>query len=240
MNFFLQSLSLLLACATMAQVQPAFAQQNPARQDPEQLRRVAEDYLRRQAAGLPGEATITVNAFDPRMNLPACGAPEAFLPPGSRLWGRTNVGIRCSVSNGGSNWTVYIAASIRLQGEYLAAAQPIMAGQPITAANLIKVRGELTALPQSVLTDPSHAVGKITTLSLPPGAPLRAELLRAQRAIQQGQTIKLVSGGPGFKVSSEGRAMSNGVEGQLVQVSTAGGQMISGIARTGGVVEVAF
>jgi flagella basal body P-ring formation protein FlgA len=48
-----------------------------------------------------------------------------------------------------------------------------------------------------------------------------------------------MSSGNGFSVSSEGRAMSTAGDGQVVQVRTAGGQQISGIAKAGGMVEVA-
>jgi flagella basal body P-ring formation protein FlgA len=56
--------------------------------------------------------------------------------------------------------------------------------------------------------------------------------------VQQGQNVKTVSNGPGFSVSSEGKALSNAVAGQLVQVRTNSGETVSGIARPGGIVEV--
>jgi flagella basal body P-ring formation protein FlgA len=49
-----------------------------------------------------------------------------------------------------------------------------------------------------------------------------------------------VSSGSGFSVSAEGRAMSTAGDGQVVQVKTGNGQQITGIAKTGGMVEVAF
>jgi flagella basal body P-ring formation protein FlgA len=47
-----------------------------------------------------------------------------------------------------------------------------------------------------------------------------------------------ISNGPGFTVSSSGKALTNALEGQLVQVRTDSGQTVSGIARAGGVVEI--
>jgi flagella basal body P-ring formation protein FlgA len=56
--------------------------------------------------------------------------------------------------------------------------------------------------------------------------------------VRQGQTVKTVSRGAGFSVSSEGRALHNAQEGQIVQVRTPSGQTVSGIARSGGIVEM--
>jgi flagella basal body P-ring formation protein FlgA len=58
--------------------------------------------------------------------------------------------------------------------------------------------------------------------------------------VQQGQLVRLVTSGPGFKVSTDGRAMNNASEGQIAQARTQNGQLISGVARLGGVVEVAY
>jgi flagella basal body P-ring formation protein FlgA len=58
--------------------------------------------------------------------------------------------------------------------------------------------------------------------------------------IRQGQSVKVISRGNGFEVTNEGRAMSNAAEGQLAQVRMAGGQVVSGIARPGGAIEINF
>ncbi len=50
----------------------------------------------------------------------------------------------------------------------------------------------------------------------------------------------VVSNGQGFSVSAEGQAMTKASEGQVVQVKVASGQLVSGIARTGGKVEVIY
>jgi flagella basal body P-ring formation protein FlgA len=70
--------------------------------------------------------------------------------------------------------------------------------------------------------------------------PLRADALRAKQAVTQGQVVRLIAGGAGFQVSGEGRALASAADGQTLQVRTAGGTVISGVARAGGTVEVAF
>jgi flagella basal body P-ring formation protein FlgA len=72
------------------------------------------------------------------------------------------------------------------------------------------------------------------------GRPLRGDLLRLPMVVQQNQSVKVVSQGPGFQVTNEGRALNNGVEGQVVQVRLSNGQVVSGVARAGGVVAINF
>jgi flagella basal body P-ring formation protein FlgA len=215
----------------------AGAQTAPARQDHGVLRQTVSQFLTVQAGGLPGQIMVTVGAIDPRLNLAACAAPEAFLPNGARAWGKTSVGVRCVAP---SPWTVYIPAMVQVQGEYLAAAVPLAQGQTIGPNDVARVSGDLTTLPPGIVTEQSQAVGHTLARSVAVGAPLRQDALRSQQAVAQGQVVRLVSSGPGFKVTADGRALANGSDGQVVQVKTQGGQVVSGVARPGGTVEVTF
>eukprot|EP01041_Mallomonas_annulata_P037177 gene37177-60424_t len=69
---------------------------------------------------------------------------------------------------------------------------------------------------------------------------MRLDTLRSKQVITAGQLVRVVSGGAGFRVSAEARAVAAASEGQIVQVRTAGGQQVSGVAKAGGLVEVAF
>jgi flagella basal body P-ring formation protein FlgA len=190
-----------------------------------------------QSAGLPGEVSISVANIDARLNLPACLAPQAFLPPNSRIWGKTAVGVRC---NAPAPWTMYVMATVRVIGDYVTPAAPMVYGQVIGPNDITRMKGDLTALPYGIITDPAQAIGRTAALSLQAGMPIRQDAVRSPRAVQQGQVVKVISQGHGFSVASEGRALSNGSEGQTVQARTPAGQVVSGLARAGGVVEVVF
>lgn len=215
--------------------QQSLAQEPAPRQQHAALRHTVEQFLHTQAAGLPGNASITIGAIDQRLNLPACAAPEAFFPSGSRAWGKTTVGVRCTAPN---PWTIYISATVRVHGEYLVTATPLAQGKSISANDVAKIKGDLTTLPAGVITDASQVLGRTLSTSLPAGVPLRQDSLRAQQAIQQGQTVRVTSTGPGFQVSAEARALNNANEGQVAQARTASGQVVSGVARIGGIIEV--
>lgn len=229
------ALPLLLVIAASAAGAPALAQQTGARQDLEAVRQAAHDYLNAQAAGLKGEVAITMGALDQRMTLAPCSALQAFQQAGARAWGKTTVGVRCAAP---SAWTVYIQAQVSVKTDYVAAAVPLVQGQAIEEAQLAMVRGDLASLPNGVLTDKAQAIGRMSTMSLASGAPLRQDQLRSKPVVQQGQAVKVVSRGANFSVSAEAKAIGNAGDGQVVQVRTPGGAILSGVARAGGLVEV--
>jgi len=226
-------LAVLTALPLLAQAAPT----TPVRQDANALRAVAEQFLLTQAAGLPGEVSVKVGAVDPRTALGHCPAPEAFLQPGARAWGKTTVGVRCTAP---SVWTIFIQAQVNVKAEYVAAAVPLAQGQPVEQGQLMLVKGDIAAMPNGIITDMGQAIGRTPTVSLAAGTPLRLDTLKSKPVVQQNQAVRLVLNGNGFSVSSEGRAIGTAGEGQVVQVRTASGTVVSGTAKAGGKVEVAF
>ncbi len=220
-----------------APLQPAPAMAgapNQATQDGDAVRAAALVFLTQQAAGLPGKADITVTPVFPR-GLAACSTLEPFLPAGSRLWGRTTVGVRCS---GDRPWTLYLQARVSVMATYYLAARAVAPGEVLTAADLIPRDGDLTSMPQAIVTDPSQAVGAVTLSRLATGLPLRTDMLRGAGAVVIGQSVHVVTNGAGFSISAEGSAMNNAAPGQQVRVKTAGGQIISGVVKDGSTVEI--
>lgn len=198
---------------------------------------VAERYAQLQTQGLPGKVSITVGHLDPRTQLPPCTAHQAFTPPGARLWGKTNIGVRCL---GPNVWSVLVPVQINVSGQYVTTARPLSAGQPIQAGDLVTLSGDLANLPAGIVTDPASAVGKTLKNSLAAGQPLRADQLLAPLVIRQGQSVKLISKGPGFAVSGEGKAINNAAEGQVAQIRMPSGQTVSGVAKSDGTVEITY
>ncbi len=207
------------------------------RQDLGVIQDTAASFLHAQTAGLPGRAEIALVPLDARINLPSCAAIEPSFPPGSRAWGNTTVVIRCAAP---SPWTVYIRATVKIIADYVVSTKPLTQGHLLTAADLTMRSGDLSQLPAGIITNPDQAYGKTLAGGLPFGSPLRQDMLRAKVAVIQNQVVKLISGGRGFSVSAEGRALNNAEEGQLVQVRSSSGSLVSGVARAGAIVEVSY
>ena len=225
-----------LVCFISTLPGPVFAQAT-APQSPAAVQRAVEDFLRIQTSSLNGHTTVSAGPVDPKLSVPSCAALQVFTPPGGKLWGTSSVGVRCAAPTA---WTIYVPVTVRVQGPYLAAARPIPAGQVLTQADVALMHGDLTQLPASVTSDAQQVVGKSLNMPLSPGQPLRIDGLRVLPAIVQGQNVRVVSQGAGFRVSAEGKAIANAVVGQVAQVRTATGSTVSGIARADGTVEVSF
>jgi flagella basal body P-ring formation protein FlgA len=196
-------------------------------------RPVIEQLLASRTQGLPGKVEFTIHT--PLSGaLPTCQEPEAFLPAHAKLWGRVSVGVRC---NSDRPWVRYVPVYVAVSGRYHVAARDISAGHHLTAADIRVREGDLTALPASVMSDSTQLIGMRSLNSIATGAPIRRELLRGVMVVQQGQTVKVVSRGAGFMVSSEGKALTDAPLGSVIRVRMRGGQLLSGVVGPDGVVE---
>jgi flagellar basal body P-ring formation protein FlgA len=204
-------------------------------QDLEALRKAVADFAHGQAAKLPGEVEIEVAPLDERLQLSACPGLQPYLPAGTRLWGRSSIGVRCQKPE---SWSIIVPVTVKVMGEALYTARPLARGEALTDQDVTAQRTDLAQLPAGVLTDRSQAVGRIPNVSVAAGLPLRAEMLRGAHVVTLGQNVRIVFTGDGFKVSSEGRALGNAALGETVQVRSASGKVVKGQASAAGVVEV--
>lgn len=195
------------------------------------------EFLETQTIGYPGKVSVHAGAIDPNLKLAQCPDMQVFMPTGSRVWGKTSVGVRCNAPNA---WTIYVQATVNVVAQYLVAASPLAQGQTVTEQDMMFESGDLTQLPAGVFTEQSQAIGRTVNISMNAGAVLRQELLKVAPVVQLGQTVMVTSKGNGFSVSAEGLSMAKANEGQVVQVKVASGQIVTGIARNGGQVEVGF
>jgi len=201
----------------------------------EEIRRFVSAEVSRSQPGLRAE--ITVGEIDPRLRLAACEQTEVFLRPGGRLWGRSFVGYRCRQRPG---WSISVPVTVRLYGPALVAAQSLPALQTISASALRQEEVEVTREPGGVVVDVAQLEDRICTRGLEPGQPIPLNALRAVPAVGQGDAVKLVGFGSGFAISTDGVAMSTAAAGESVRVRVESGRTVSGVARRGRIVEVAF
>lgn len=208
-----------------------------AQQDPAPVRKAVESWLKTQLQGLPGQASYELGDLDRGNQLAPCRTFDVSRPAGAKPWGRTNVTVRCLEEPG---WRVFVPVHIRVKTDYLLSARPIPRGQVVTEADLAIQSGDLSELPANILTETTLVIGQAAASSIPAGRPLRADMFRSPVVIQSGQTVKVMSRGPGFAVANEGRALGQGVVGQVVQVRLTSGQVVSGVAKNDGTIEVSF
>jgi flagella basal body P-ring formation protein FlgA len=222
---------LRLALAAAFASAPTWAQT----QDPAEIQRTVEAFVRVQAGSLPGRLEVSQGAVDPRLKLARCDSLEAFLLPGARLWGNATVGVRCQRPE---KWQLFVPVQVRVWADVVVSARALTRGQTLAAGDLAVQNLDLTQLPRGIYTDPNPLPGKVINTQIAGGTPLRPDMLRAATVIVQGQVVRVVFTGEGLRVSSEGRALANAGVGESVPVRTASGKVIKGIVQGPGVVEV--
>jgi flagella basal body P-ring formation protein FlgA len=208
--------------------------QDAASQPPEAIVNAAQDYLLEQLAGLPGRPSVAIDP--PRVDrLAPCDAMSPFMPSGMKLRSRMTVGVRC---NAPKPWTTYVQATVSVPGYYYVASRMIAAGQALTPDDLSPRDGDLVSLPPGAITDPQTVVGMSAAYRINAGQPVRGSSLRNAQSVMRGANVRINARGNGFVVSSEGQALDNAAPGATVQVRTASGQVVSGVVRNAGLVEI--
>lgn len=205
-------------------------------QDISLIRSAVEDLVSRNTATLPGQVTVNVDKIDKYLTLPRCPELQPYIPPGSRLWGKTSIAVRCNHRD--INWVIYVQAEINVMADVLHLARPVSTGNALTYEDMALQNVNLTQMPDGIFTDPSQIVGKIAVNNLTIGQPIRQNMLRAPYVIQRGQKVNLIVKGRGFSVSSEGNALTDAAENQVIQVRNKSGRIMSGFARINSIVEI--
>jgi flagella basal body P-ring formation protein FlgA len=200
------------------------------------IRLAIKDFVDQQTKGLPGPVRYEIGKIAASGIPPGCRRISVSSQPGTRLWGRAHLQVRCRE---GANWSLFVPVEIQVTAEYLVTARPVRPGQTLSEADIAIRRGDLAELPPNVLTEISQAIGQNVGTAMGAEQPLRADYLRRPVVVRQGQTTRVVTGGSSFQVASEGKAMGNAIAGQVVQVRMGSGQTISGVAQADGSVRVA-
>lgn len=222
-----------LAALLLAPAGAAWAQDAPT-QAPEAIIAAAQTYLLEQLAALPGQPSVAIDP--PRVErLAPCDVMSPFMPSGMRLRSRMTVGVRC---NAPKAWTTYLQATVSVPGHYYVASRMIAAGQALTPADLIPRDGDLVALPPGAITRPEAVIGMTAAYRINAGQPVKSTALRNAQSVLRGSNVRINARGNGFVVSSEGQALDNAAPGATVQVRTASGQVVSGVVRNAGLVEI--
>lgn len=222
----------VLAAALLALAGPAAQAQSAAALAPEleqQVRGLAQSGLRVNTAGERkiSRVEIGVGALDSRLRLAPCQRVEPYLLSGTRLWGKTRIGLRCT--QGATAWNVFLPITVKVYGPSLVAAAALPAGSVLGAGDVLQAEVDLAEDASSALRPGDPVVGRTLAQPLQPGQALRQAHLKSRQWFAAGETVAVLAVGPGFSVAGEGQALSNGIEGQPARVRTEGGRIVSGL-----------
>ncbi|MEO8125108.1 MAG: flagellar basal body P-ring formation chaperone FlgA [Burkholderiales bacterium] len=179
-----------------------------------------------ESGALPGmRLEIEVGTLDARLKLAPCDHIEPYVPNGTRLWGRTRIGLRCT--QGATPWNVYLPLTVKVFGLGVTSVAALPAGAVLTAADVQTTEVDLAARGTPIV-NPEDAIGRTLARPLVPGQSLRAADLRKRQWFAAGETVHITAVGPGFSVSGEGQALGPGFEGQAARVRTDSGRIVVG------------
>jgi flagella basal body P-ring formation protein FlgA len=171
---------------------------------------------------------VSVGSLDSRLQLAPCGRVEPYMPPGSRLWGRTRIGLRCM--DGVSKWNVFLPVTVKAYGKAWVIKGNLPAGTALAAADVMEAEVDWAEdAVNAVLGDPAQWLGQTTTRSLMTGQALRQGMVRPPQVFQAGAQVRVVAQGPGFEITADGQAMSAGIVGQPARVRMDNGRVMSGV-----------
>lgn len=201
----------------------------------------AEQFAREASSGsgVPGlRVQVRVGRLDPRLRLAPCTAVQPYLPSGTRLWGASRIGLRCT--DAAVRWNVFLPIHVDVFGPALVANTALAAGAVLTAGDVRSAEVNLAAAPSAALTRSELAVGRTLARPLAADQTLRSGDLRARQWFAAGDSVRLVAVGSGWRIGGEGQALAAGIEGQSVRVRTESGRVVSGVAVAERLVEVAL
>lgn len=179
-----------------------------------------------QTGARPGlRVEVEVGTLDARLRLAPCDRIEPYVPNGTRLWGRTRIGLRCT--QGATRWNVYLPLTVKVFGPGVTSTAALPAGTQLSAADLQPAEVDL-ATRGAPVTDLQDAVGRTLARPVAAGQPLRATDLRRRQWFAAGERVQITAVGTGFRVNGEGQALGPGYEGQAARVRTESGRVVVG------------
>jgi len=186
--------------------------------------------------GSPLRPEVVMGSLDARLRLAPCAKVEPHLPAGTRLWGRSRIGLRCV--DGPTRWNVFVPVTVKAWGPAWVIKHPVASGATLTQDDAQIAEIDWAEHNASVLASPALWVGQQAAYALQPGQALRQNMVRAAPAFAAGALVKVSSAGNGFQVVVTGEALGPGLNGQNARVKLPGGRVVTGLVRDGQTVEL--
>ncbi|WP_367848633.1 flagellar basal body P-ring formation chaperone FlgA [Rhodoferax sp. WC2427] len=172
---------------------------------------------------------VSVGALDPRLQLAPCAKVEPYMPPGTRLWGKSRLGLRCLA--GATRWNVFIPVTVKAMGRAWVAKTNVVAGSVLTAADAMEAEVDWADDASPVVANPEQWMGQVAARSWVAGQTVRQAMVKPAQVFQAGTQIRVLAQGTGFQVLSDGQAVTSGVVGQPAKVRLDSGRVMSGVVQ---------
>jgi flagella basal body P-ring formation protein FlgA len=175
---------------------------------------------------MPLRMEVVVGELDRRLRLAACQEVEPYLPVGTRLWGKTRLGLRCL--RGEVKWNVFLPIVVKAFGPAWAIKGGVSQGKLLSETDAMQVEVDWAELNSPIVANMADWEGQTATRTLTTGQVIRQDMVRATQVFQAGEQVRVVANGGGFEISTSGFAVSSGVVGQTARVRMENGRVLVG------------
>lgn len=220
----------LVCTGAQAQVQPLTPPDGDAAQAHAiyaNAQRWLDDTLGSKAGSLPLRMEVSVGELDSRLRLAPCDRVEPYMPPGTRLWGKTRLGLRCV--QGSSKWNVFLPITVKAFGPAWVIKGNVAQGAILSEADATFVEVDWAELSSPIVANSSDWIGQTATRALSTGQALRQDMMKAAQVFQAGAQVKVLARGVGFEIATSAQAVSGGVVGQNARVRMDNGRIMTGL-----------
>jgi flagella basal body P-ring formation protein FlgA len=181
----------------------------------------------RPSEGSPLRMEVAVGRLDSRLQLAPCARIEPYIPVGTRLWGKTRLGLRCL--EGSAKWNVFLPVTIKAYGVAWVIKGNVPRGAVLTEADAIEAEVDWAEEASPVVSNATQWIGQVASRALTTGQALRQGMTQAAQVFQAGTQVRVVAQGAGFEITSDGQALSAGYVGQTARVRMDGGRVMTGV-----------
>lgn len=195
--------------------------------------REAESYLRRELAAAGGEYTVE-RLYVPGDLVAPVGAVKhkVVLPYGVKYNAPTNATVWTYVD--GQPWKkAMLRFRVHVYEAVVVTARSLPAGQLLRAEDLLQQKQDVSDLSPGYLTDPLQAIGLEIKRTAGKGVVVTRAMLVKPLLVERQAQVYIVSQRGGVEIRTEGQALQDGREGELIRVKN----LRSGRVVTGRVVD---
>lgn len=176
---------------------------------------------------LPLRLEVVLGILDSRLKLAACDDVAPYLPPGTQLWGKTRVGLRCV--SGPVKWNVFLPITIKAFGPAWVLKSQVAPGVALAESDLMQVEADWAERSSPVVANPADWLGSVAARLLPAGQVLRQDMIKAPLAFSAGAQVRVLASGTGFQIVTSAQAVTGAAIGQGTKVRMDNGRVISGV-----------
>ncbi|QBF29702.1 flagellar basal body P-ring formation chaperone FlgA [Thalassococcus sp. S3] len=128
-----------------------------------------------------------------------------------------------------------LIAAQAVQADILVPARTIRAGSVIGPEDLVIKQVSIAG----ALSDPSEVIGQEARIALYPGRPMRPGDIGPPAIVERNQMVPLIYARAGLRISTAGRALGRGADGDMIRVMNLSSRnILFGLIRADGSVHV--